>query len=320
MKTLNTFWATCLIFLIVFTISVPHKAKACDVCGCGVGSYYLGILPNFNKRFIGLRYNQNRLITHLGPNGNHTPNSADETYRTMEIWGAWNFGERWRMMAIIPYSFNERAIGNQGLETGSKNGLGDVVLMGHYKLFDNMSTTRNSKLLVQSLWIGGGVKAPTGAYDRSEQSSAEMGAPNTFQLGTASTDFLINAAYDIRLMDLGLNINATYKINTENKHDYRYANKLAVNGLVYYKFNIQDKVRLSPNAGVLYETQPKDVLYNRFDVAQSGGHSAMGIVGLEANMGRVSIGGNFQAPINQNLADGRIEAKSRIMTHVSFSF
>ncbi|WP_270089726.1 transporter [Sphingobacterium sp. SYP-B4668] len=293
---------------------------ACDVCGCGVGSYYLGILPDFNKRFAGLRYQQNRIQTHLGPNGIRTPNSTNETYRTMELWGAWSFGERWRAMAIIPYSFNERTIGNNSLETGKKNGLGDIVVMGHYKLLDDVRTTGTNKLLMQSLWVGAGIKTPTGEYDTSEQSSAEMGAPNNFQLGTASTDFMINAAYDIRLMDAGLNVNATYKINTENKHDYRYANKLTINALAYYKFNIKNKVRISPNAGVLYETQPKDVLYNRFDVTQSGGHSTMGIAGVEINVGAISIGGNFQTPINQNLADGRIKAENRFMTHVSFSF
>ena len=312
-----------IILLVLSTVAlfanIPQSA-ACDVCGCGVGSYYMGILPDFNKRFIGLRYQQNRLQTHLGSNGIRTPNSTNETYRTMELWGAWNFGERWRVMAIVPYSFNERTIGNGNTETGSKNGLGDVVVMGHYKLLDDVRTTSSNKLLMQSLWIGAGIKTPTGEYDTSEQSSAEMGAPNNFQLGTASTDFMINAAYDIRLMDAGINVNETYKINTENKHEYRYANKFTVNALAYYKFNIQNKVRISPNAGVLYETQPKDVLYNRFDVAQSGGHSTMGIAGIEVNVGRLSIGGNFQTPISQNLADGRIKAENRFMTHVSFSF
>lgn len=307
---------------ILSLASALPQAQACDVCGAGVGSYYIGILPNFNKRFVGLRYQQNRLQTHLGPTGNRTPNTADELYQTMELWGAWNFGERWRVMAIVPYSFNQRTIGSgaQWAESGRKDGLGDVVVMGHYKLFEDQRTTSGNSILMQSLWVGGGIKAPTGAYDSSEQASAAMGAPNTFQLGTASTDFLINAAYDIRLMDAGFNVTATYKMNTENRYGYRYANKIAVNGLFYYKFNIQDKVRLSPNAGILYESQPKDVLNNRFDVSQSGGYSTTGIIGLEANIGRISVGGNFQSPLNQELADGRILAGNRVMTHFSLSF
>lgn len=53
-------------------------------------------------------------------------------------------------MAIVPYSFNERTIGNGNTETGSKNGLGDVVVMGHYKLLDDVRTTSSNKLLMQS--------------------------------------------------------------------------------------------------------------------------------------------------------------------------
>lgn len=306
--------------LAIILTSGFSTAQACDVCGCGVGNYYMGILPNFNKRFIGLRYQQNHLQTHLGPTGNRTPNSTNETYRTMEVWAAWNFGERWRVMGIIPYSFNERSIGSNGQETGKKNGLGDIVFMGHYKLVDHIGSTSSNKLLMQSLWIGAGVKAPTGKYDISEQASAEMGAPNNFQLGTASTDFMVNAAYDIRLMDIGMNVNATYKINTENKYEYRYANKFTVNALAYYKFNIHNKVRISPNAGVLYETQPKDVLFNRFDVVQSGGHSTMALAGVELNIGLLSVGANFQTPLSQDLAEKRIKAGNRFMTHVSFSF
>jgi hypothetical protein len=60
---------------------------------------------------------------------------------------------------------------------------------------------------------GVGVEAPTGTYDTGEQSNAAMGAPHNFQLGTANTNFMINAAYDIRLMDAGLNVNTMYKIN-----------------------------------------------------------------------------------------------------------
>ncbi|WP_166332196.1 transporter [Sphingobacterium chungjuense] len=319
---MNKLAKICALSGILFTVLALPTAKACDVCGSGVGSYYLGILPNFNKRFVGLRYQQNRLQTHLGPTGNRTVNTADEQYRTIELWGAWNFGERWRVMAIVPYSFNRRYIGTgaQWAESGRKDGLGDVVAMGHYKLFENVHTTSNNKLLMQSLWIGGGIKVPTGTYDPSEQSRLGAGAANTFQLGTASTDFLINAAYDIRLMDAGININTTYKLNTENRYGYRYGSKIAINGLFYYKFNFKDKVRLSPNMGVMYESQPKDVLDNRFDVATSGGYSTIGIIGLEANIGRISLGGNFQTPLSQQLADGRIIAENRVMTQVSFSF
>lgn len=308
---------TCL--AILFSLSFIPQARACDICGCGVGSYYLGILPDFNKRFIGLRYQHKSLLTHLGPTGNRTPITADETYQSMELWGAWNIGSRWRIMTILPYNFNTRYIKGSG-ERGKKDGLGDVVVMGYYKLLEKSTSTSADQLLTHSLWIGGGIKAPTGKYDNAERSGVSPDSPNNFQLGTASTDFMINLAYDIRLMDAGLNVNSTYKINTANKYDYRYANKFTANALLYYKFNIKNQVRIAPNAGIIYETQPKDVVYGQYDVAQSGGYSTTAVAGVEVNIGRISLGGNYQTPMGQQLADGRAKAGDRFMTHISYSF
>ena len=53
------------IITILLALFSWSAVKACDICGCGVGSYYLGILPEYNKRFIGLRYQHKNLTTHL---------------------------------------------------------------------------------------------------------------------------------------------------------------------------------------------------------------------------------------------------------------
>jgi hypothetical protein len=297
---------------ILFTITASH---ACDICGCGVGSYYLGILPEYNKRFIGLRYQHKTLMTHLGPSGERTPLTTDETYQSAELWGGWNIGTRFRVLAFVPYNFNERT---SQQTSGSKNGLGDIALMGYYKLFDHTSTL-GERLLVQSLWIGGGVKAPTGKYEPSERLAVQE-SPNNFQLGTESTDFTLNAAYDIRWNDLGLNANANYKVNTENKYEYRYGNKLTTNVLVYHKFRIANTFTIAPNLGVLYETADKDVENSKYDVAVSGGHSLSAVGGMEVTMKGLSFGANYQNVRSQDLAGGRAEAGNRVMVHMSVPF
>ncbi|MCE7057430.1 transporter [Algoriphagus sp. AGSA1] len=304
------------LIIILLLLASPLTSLACDICGCGVGSYYLGILPDFSDKFIGVRYQSKLLTTHLGPNGNRTPLTSDETYQSMEVWGAWNFGNRWRIMAILPYNFNTRKI-ERGTVAGEKHGLGDVVAILNYKLFESRVTTGNDKFLAHSLWVGGGVKAPTGNYEDGEQIMPN--SPNNFQLGSGSTDFMFNAAYDIRLMDLGINLNTSYKLNTENSYEYRYGNKFTGNILGYYKFNVKDKVRIAPNVGLLYETQPQDILYNKYKVYQSGGSLLSSVVGVEMNMGRVSIGANYQIPLSQHLANDRALAGNRLMTHISLN-
>lgn len=305
-----------ILILLICLIAGFGEAYACDICGCGVGSYYIGLLPDFKKKFIGLRYQYKTLRSHLGPGGTTSYLTTNETYQTAELWGGWNIGKRFRVLGFVPVNFNSRE--NQGA-TMSRSGIGDIAVVGYYQLMDKQHTTGNGKLLVQSLWIGGGVKVPTGKYEPTEHRENED-TPNNFQLGTASTDFTLNAMYDVRLMDFGVNGNVSYKINTDNKYDYRYGNKFTANLLAYYKIRVAEKVTLTPDAGVLYETAEKDTEAKRYRVDISGGYSLLATVGMEATLGVVSIGGNFQPAISQQLADSRIKAGNRVMVHVTYLF
>lgn len=290
------------------------KAYACDICGCGVGSYYIGLLPEFKKHFFGFRYQYKTLRTHIGADGVSSYLTSDETYQTAELWGGWNIGKRFRVLTFLPYNFDSRL--NQD-STHRKNGIGDIAVVGYYELFNSRATI-GDHLLVQSLWVGGGFKLATGGYEPYER-DIYASLPNTFQLGTGSTDFTLNAAYDIRFQDLGLNSNVSYKINTANKYDYRYGNKLSVNSQAYYKFNLHRVVTIVPNVGVLYERAAKDVSENKYQEDQSGGYSLMGSAGVEISFAKFSVGSNFQAPLSQRLAGGSVKAFNRAMVHVSFT-
>jgi len=306
------------LLILLSLITAIQTSKACDICGCGVGGNYIGLLPDFTKRFVGVRYQFNRLTTQLDINGNRTALSTDEKYQTMELWGAWNIGQKWRVLALLPYNFNEKYTEGSDL-LRKKNGIGDITLNGYYKLFDQSNTSASNKLVVQSLWVGMGVKLPTGAYDVAEQQNATATNPNMFQLGTGSLDFIPSLMYDIRIQDFGINANASYKINTENKDDYRYGNKIAANASAYYKIALGPDSRLAPNAGLSFEGQQKDHAMG-FKVEETGGHLVNASMGLEANFKRISVGASFQTPIQQELGKGRIDAGNRVLTHVSFSF
>ena len=305
--------------LAVFAVVNVGKALGCDICGCGVGSYYLGILPEFNQRFAGIRYQFKTMETHLSPSGARTPLSQDETYQSMEVWGGFNLGSRWRLMGILPYNFNQRTVPSQN-QQGAKSGLGDAVVLGYYKIFEQTKTTEAFQFFNHSLWVGTGIKAPTGQYDSSEESTVLSGSLNSFQLGTGSTDLMLLAAYDARLMDFGMNFNTSFKANSPNSSDYRYGNKLTGNLLIYRKISLGIDRRIAPNLGFMYESQRKDERYGRFYVNQSGGTVFSGVVGVEVNVGKFSFGGNYQSLLHQNLAQGRAKAGNRLMFHFSMGF
>lgn len=299
--------------LILFVAMLLSPAVfACDICGCGVGSHYIGILPEFSKKIIGVRYRYNSLKTHIGAGGQISYLTTDESFHTAEIWGGWNISKRFRVMGYIPFNYNTKK--NQTY-TNSKSGLGDIGVQGFYQLFDQRKKV-GAALLVQSLWIGAGIKLPTGKYEAPEKNTAAPSA-NLFQLGTGSVDFTMNAMYDLRLQDAGINTAVSYKINTSNKEDYRYGNKLSLAMQAYYKFRVLKKFTLAPNAGIMYETANKD-MDHRYESDVSGGNMLMGTTGLEATFKKFAVGAGFQHPFSQDLAAGFVKANNKAMVHLSF--
>ncbi len=299
---------------VVLMLVLSSEALACDICGCGVGSSYIGILPEFNKKIFGVRYRYSSLVSHLGADGTNTYLTSKEHYRTAEVWGGWNITKRFRIMATVPYSFNERI--NQGAAY-NKSGIGDITFSGFYQLINKRKTLNNNKMLVQSLWLGAAVKAPTGKYSPSDKESTNNNI-NLFQLGTGSTDFVASAMYDLRLQDAGINTMASYKINTSNKYDYTYGNKLNLSTQAYYKFRILQKLTVAPNAGLLYETASKD-MDGKYSAHMSGGNILMGTFGVETAFSKISIGANWQSPLSQNLASRFVKAGNRVMVHMAVS-
>ncbi|MFT3979307.1 MAG: transporter [Ferruginibacter sp.] len=301
--------------LLLFILLAAFSARACDICGCGAGNSYIGILPDFQKQIAGLRYRYNAIQTHVGVGGGSTYLTTSERYYIMEAWAGRNIGKNFRVMASLPYSFNEKT--NQG-NTGKKNGPSDASVAGFYKLLNSRKAVGDNKLLVQSLWIGAAVKFATGKYNPEDKSAGTNNA-NLFQLGTGSTDFNLSAMYDVRLQDAGINVNGSYKINTANKYEYRYGDKLSFSTQAYYKFNIKKICTLAPNAGLQYESSKND-LDNGFRVTASGGNLLLGTLGVEASFRKIIAGANFQTPLQQDLAKGIVKANNRMMLHVGFVF
>ncbi len=300
--------------LLILFLFLGGYAQACDICGCGAGSTYLGILPDFNTRIIGLRYRFNDVLTHVGPGGSSSYLTTKEQYHTAELWGGWTFGNRFRLMVSVPLSYNTK---KSQEEDASKTGLGDISLQGFYRVLNSKHSLGN-KLLVQDLWLGGGVKLPTGKYEPLDNEEAGKSA-NLFQLGTGSFDFMLTGMYDLRLQDAGLNLSASYKMNTTNKYDYNYGNKLSTSAQLYYKFKVSKVATLAPNAGLAYERSARD-LDHEYSVFNSGGYVLSGTLGAELQYKKIALGGNWQPPLSQQLAMEVVKARNKMMVHVSLMF
>lgn len=300
-------------FLLVF-ISYVSVSNACDICSCGVGNYYLGLMPQYSKNFIGLRYRNLRFESHLSSRILRTK----EYFHTTELLGRFYPTPKLQILTFLPYSFNYQT----DINNLHKNlrGFNDMMFLASYNVLNRQikGDTIPSKWK-HSFWMGGGIKIPTGKYDYSEQDGSQVANAN-FQLGSGSFDFLFTAFYNLRYAKFGLNQDMGYKINTANPKNYRFGNRLSGNSTVFYIQQLGKNFALMPHIGIYYELSAQDERNNEI-IAETGGSLLAVNFGLDwYAFKKVSVGVNTQMPIAQNLGDGEILAKNRWNLHFSVLF
>jgi hypothetical protein len=280
--------------------------RACEICGCGVGNYYIGLLPQFSHRFAGVRYHFNSFKTRITDDPSQFSN---DFYQTIELWGGWNIGRKFQVLAILPYNINHQ-VSDEGIS--NLRGLGDIAVMGNYKVY---SSKTSDSPVSQGLWLGAGLKLPTGKFEI-ETNDPDAASIANRQLGSGSVDLLLNVMYNVRFGKLGINSNVDYKIDG-SKADYKFGNKFSANSFVYYAIT-SPKTVISPNAGLLYENLDQSELQGS-KLHMTGGSILRTSIGAEISLSKVSVGFNLQMPITQNFAHDQTREKIKGMMHISFS-
>lgn len=302
-----------LLFVLISFIFL-HSANACDICGCGVGSYYLGLMPQFNKNFLGLRYRNLRFESHL----NSRILRTREHFHTTELWGRFYPTSKLQVLTFLPYSFNYQTdINNQRKDL---RGLNDFMFLANYNLLNlQMQGDTLPRKWKHSFWLGGGVKIPTGKYDFNEQDGSQVANAN-FQLGSGSFDFLLTAFYNLRYEKLGFNQDISYKINTTNPKGYRFGNRFSGNSNVFYVHQFDKNFAIMPHTGLYYEFSAQDKR-NETIIVETGGTLLAGNLGIDLYaFKKLSIGANTQIPLFQNLGNGEIRTLNRWNVHFSVLF
>ena len=236
---------------------------------------------------------------------------SNDHYNTLELWSGINIGTRWQALAFVPYRINKQ-VSDDG--TLTKNGLGDISLLVNYNLLHSRRHNGSGNI-EQQLWIGGGIKLPTGKNEADLSSAGANPGDVNWQTGTGSTDLLLNAAYDISINKVGLNTSVNYKINNHNKSAFHYGDRFTANTFAYYRARALG-IGLAPNLGLLYENSAANTL-DKAKVVETGGNILLGSAGLEVSFNKLAMGTNLQLPVKQDFAEGQTRSRIRGLVHVT---
>lgn len=296
------------LFFVLLGYTLP--TNACDICGCGNGGSFFGILPQSHLRFAGVRYRVKQYESHLSSSFFR----SREQFQTAELWARFYPLKRTQLMVFVPYNWNTQTL--YRTETPQKiSGLGDISALFHYNIVNTFWDSTTHKI-DQTLLIGGGIKAPTGKF-RYVEDGTEVANAN-FQLGTGSVDFVVNAIYNLRYQKWGSNVDVSYKINTTNPTHYRFANRLSGSVSVFRTLSLSS-LTLMPNAGVYVEHFGYDIKNGQKNTF-TGGTLSTANAGLEVYFKRISAGIIYQSPLYQRLSDGDLKLKNTLSTHLTFLF
>lgn len=302
------------VVIVLSGLAAAHPAHACDICGCSLGGNYFGILPQFNKSFVGLRWSQAKFYAYINHNSAYFREEfSNDTYSKLELWGRFYVTRRVQVFAFVPYSYNHMNGTSQKVQT---HGLGDITLLSNVMLLNTGED--KARKFKHTFMVGAGIKLPTGSYDLEDQ--GKLVNPN-FQLGTGSTDFLFSSVYTLRYRKIGFNTELGYKINTRNENDYLFGNQFNGSGQVFFWQNLKSFSFL-PNAGVYYEAAEKHKV-GSIEQVNTGGEALLFTSGLETYYKSFSVGVNYKCPLAQKFNSDNIssiESRQRWIVSLTYNF
>lgn len=302
-----------IIFLaILFLVSLD--LLACDACGCSSGGNFVGLLPQFHKKFVGLRYKSSYFNVDptkfhgLADHSDQLPHK--DTYSVTELWARFYPAKRLQLLAFLPYGVNTKT---EGGVTDEIKGVGDMSAILSTIIFNTTDSLEHN--FRHALLVGAGVKLPTGKYQQRDTSKV-LYAP-AFQIGTGAYSFLLNVIYTVRYKNFGLNSNVTYSYNGKAENDYRFGSNFSAANSLFYWIKLNN-VSVIPNTGIFFQDFAKDVQYSTYQ-ALTGGRHLYGILGCEVYFSRFALGITYQAPmvkqspIETPISDGKMVASISVV-------
>jgi len=229
----------------------------------------------------------------------------------------YTFNDWLAVNAIFSYVGQEERIQFNNVDNSTlAKGFGDIVLMLQYNALKKNDS---------SLAIAGGVKAPTGAIDRTNETTGLLLNPD-LQPGTGAWDFLAVSHYSQRnflINFLNFRFGLSYRITNEadrfnQQQKYRFGNEFQANTGFNYQIFIR-KTQIVPQLVVRYRNTKVD-LTNGFESPNTGGHWLYLVPGFETYFSsNVGFGVLAELPLYRRLEGIQLTTSYKITASVFYS-
>lgn len=297
------------LWIITVGLLISSPVWACDVCSFNAGGNYFGVLPQFQRHFVGLRYQYREF--HSAHHGLTTaPSTSHEVFHTLDLWGRYVPHPKWHIFAFMPMHYFRRI--EEGQSSISR-GLGDLSFMAQYVAWQTSDSSRSAWR--QALRFGAGIKLPTGNNQVLEDGAL---LHENMQPGSGSVDFPTSLIYTLRHKKIGVNVECAYRLNRENKAGYHFGNQFQTS-LRWFYWQKWGELALLPQAGMSYTYAYTD-LEQGDKVEFTGGYQSVWQLGLDMYWRNMAIGLSYHRPLKQHLASGLVTGLPGAQTQFIYLF
>lgn len=209
------------------------------------------------------------------------------------------------LFVTMPYVIKElKSTENGSRRKRSDSGLGDITLLGKYRIYTKDYPGKTSRLSIL-----GGIELPTGQDDEDDSFGR---LPQSLQWGSGSFDPIVGAAYTWQTLGYEVDIDFLYKFNTEGANDFEFGDLLKYNVAYQHRvwpFELPEEGLYSQLNLVLelngqYQAKNKK---NDVKIADSGGHTIFISPGIQFVTERFIIESSIQLPVIQDLNGNQLE-------------
>jgi hypothetical protein len=233
--------------------------------------------------------------------------ASDRLYQAI-LSGRLAIADRYRITVSAPYSVLHRTTERRDPER--INGLSDMSIMGEVQV---LPKTKDSTTLAQhQLWLGLGLKAPTGEFRSSIHS---FYLPPNFQLGTGTWDGLASLSYRMQKENWAMDGNLVSRTAGENHQAFTMPWLVIAQSNAYKIFQKKKAkivIGIGAHAELIGATKSIGIPIDE------GGYGVLGMASTDYQTKNYTIGVQLKQPVSQSYGGGNTVARQRLSMRMSF--